>query len=350
MAMHSWIQSLPARRLLSCALFAALLGATVPSAHAQPAKVEYRPEARAVFGDCKARVDGPHGRNYTCPGVTATIGWIPLPMDLSASEVLDMTRMGVASTIKGELSSEPATLSLAERMLPALQLAVSDPLSKKVQHTGHLVVDKQEGGAWMYLCLGSVISPLNAKSCAKKLAFFAKQGAPEPVDLKVPPPTLTPRFLSRELVIPEGCRVEQSTAIAGHIQCPGSGALAWYVISSVPRMDIWLKESAAAYRSQLPGDLQQRPVRCILEGAPADCVRLEDTGSDDAKVGMLIGVRTNEEQAVQVACIFVGRAKKLPPVCNGLLEELPDAAPDAGSASDAGTVPVPAPAPDAGSR
>lgn len=319
-----------------------VLLAAIP-AGAQPAASSYRPEARALFGKCTAMAEGSRGRYYTCPnGVSSSITWVAMEQDLSPSQLLELFRVGIVSVIKGEVATEPSALTLAGRELQALKVEVRAAKGQPLQHSGHMVVDKQPGGSWMYLCLANTGVVGAAKDCLKKLEFYAKQGVPETVDLKASPPPEKPVIFGRELVVPEGCKLSTPNKGIGSIQCPTS-FLNWTFISPMPDLQKWLKESVEVYRKQFTLELKATPVDCNLEKVPGSCVLLE-SGGPGPMFRMLIGVRQHEQQGVQLSCIYAGETVELPATCNGLLERLPAAA------ADAGTPPAPGGSPDAGRK
>lgn len=304
-------------------LLGAVLLLATATARAQPPESPFRPEARELFAGCKPQADGPTGRGYSCPRFMATFAWIPVSVELSERQLLESLRTGMAVSLKGEPAFEPVRLKLAGREVEALRVTVREKPGAPVHQTGHLTVEKKDGGAWMYFCLGLPARSGESKECGKVLEFFATTGAPEPIDLKTLPRLEKPVLFSRELVVPEGCELAPPVPNIGRIQCPSS-FLTWATVNPAPDVRKWLQESTAMIRKQLQVEVNERPVECTVGQLPATCVQLVST-APGKRFRITLGVTQQGQQGTQVCCGLMTGGATLPPVCNGVLEVLSQA-------------------------
>jgi len=296
----------------------------------------YRPEARAVFGQCKAQADGTLGRSYQCPGLNASIAFLELPATEPEEKILELMRGGLAASVQGELETNPTSLMLAGSERTALALTIRAPKGGKAQAVGHVTVAKVDGGFWSYLCLADASRRPAIKDCQRVLEFFAAHGVPEPIDLRARKPLEKPLLGTRELVVPEGCSFSAPRVELGRIQC-ASSFFTWSQLP--PEVDLakWRSENTAMLAKQLQQQvasqgavLKESQVDCRVMGQPERCFQLS-APVGKARFRALHGVTRVDRQGFQLVCVQSDTSEAPPPVCNDLLELVSAVAPDAGT-------------------
>lgn len=325
-----WLVSGSLRRLASSRRWTALVLVLSTAAFAQASRATYRPEAGSLFASCKAQADGSIGRTYLCPGLTASIAWIQVPPEFSDEQMLEHFRTGIAAMSEGKLESKAARLTLAGTERAALSLTIR--AAGKSPGTGHTTLVREDDGGWYLSCLADSSRRIAVKHCERILEFFAAQGVPEPINLKAAPiQPSKPIVGTRELVVPEGCKV-MGPAEAGQIQCP-SGFLAWMVVPHPPDLKKFRDEQLVTYRKSFQELVASKGA--VLTESDVGCRVMGDEGScrqfrapiGEGHFRALLGVKRLQAQTIQLLCTQMDHDPGFPAVCNGLMELLPAEAP-----------------------
>ncbi|AGC45835.1 lipoprotein [Myxococcus stipitatus DSM 14675] len=311
-------------------LLTALVLMLCTTVFAQSAKVTYRPEAGSLFASCKVQPEGSIGRNYLCPGLTATIAWVEVPAEFSDQQMLGHFRSGIAAMSTGKLESKETRLTLGGIERDTLEFQIRDlGDGKKVQAAGHASLLRQEKGGWYVSCAADPARRIAVKHCERILEFFAVHGVPEPIDLKAHANPSKPVVGTTELVVPEGCTVSGPKE-AGQIRCSGS-FLGWVVVPHPPSMKKFREEQLVPIRKQFQdlaaskgSVLEESDVECRVMGEQGVCRQLLlPMGAGNLR--SLSGVTRQGAQTILLFCVQGDLAKELPAVCRGQMELIPTA-------------------------
>ncbi|NBD08421.1 MULTISPECIES: hypothetical protein [Corallococcus] len=303
-------------------------------AHGEPPTTTYRREAQALFGRCKATADGSTGRRYLCPNLSASIGWLPIPMNHSNERVFEGMRDSIIASADGAVESKKTTLVLAGVEREALEVTIREEGTGELKRTGHVIIEERtEKGFWAYTCMEDVRRRGATRPCKSVLEFFASQKVPEPLDLRNRTVLTKAMMGTRELMVPDGCDLTPSVAPeVGRIKCPSS-FLEWAVLAPEVDLKKWLsQETEKAGR-----DLRQRFAAsgASVNGQEVACRVLEQQGlchryrvqTPRSTLWLLLGAGRMGKEGVRLVCSFTGESEALPTVCNGSLELQPTDAP-----------------------
>ncbi|HLL54413.1 MAG TPA: hypothetical protein VK447_12745 [Myxococcaceae bacterium] len=289
--------------------------AAPPAAEAQS---PFEAAARPIFGGCEPSGEGGSGRAYSCGKVDA---WIINMGELELEQAMAIGLASAKEAMAENMHSEQVKLKLAGQDWDALRVS-NCPEAGEGCESGFMVAVKgpQDITRFIGCAVKGHPPPQDQQArCQKMLDYFATHGTPDGValrsiqeEMEQPPPTL----LSRPLVVPDGCRVEESSAEGGLIDCPQS-MFSWAVVDLDEEFKNGLEMFSREMKQRLPTVTSEKRMSCTVERKPAECAILEGTSQDGSAIRVYVGQAVLPEgKGLLTTCFFTEAQRGFAPVCN----------------------------------
>jgi hypothetical protein len=277
-------------------------------------------QARALFEGCVPVPDSATSRTYRCGGLSV---WLDEQTGLTEAQAVDSGRARVRARLGPTLKEAVGALPLAGKPHPSLRFAKCEG-DRPCAAEGYVTAVTPLAGRVRQLgCVSRGAARADLGRCLELFAYLATKGNPEG-DVLAPSSLVTPpRLPWRELAVPEGCALADSTTRAGRVRCE-TATFSWSVFQPVQpgtsQIERWRDQSVEELRDALPGSSPVEMRDCFVEGMPTRCARFtapSPEGRGDVQVWA--GGVDWRGRGLFVACgLPAGDTFPFPAACNGV--------------------------------